>query len=102
MLEALEKLEKTIGCRVILLSAAGRVRSVWCSSKGPLCRMCQVKRDVCDELKKALKDTAILDTVEREGWTLLDLDVTRGSYSALREEIRNDCMIEGIEIKCNP
>ena len=83
-------MEKSIGCGVTLAAFLHAGARLQCTrDSGNLCRQCQIKRDVLDELAAALADTALLDTLERMQGGLI------------RASLRTQVKAAGLEVKCS-
>lgn len=88
-----ERMEKSIGCGAEIRASVHADICIKCrrdsGNSENLCVECQIKRDVCDELIKALADTALIDTLER---------MQGGS---LRANWRTLAKVAGVEVRCS-
>ena len=109
MSEAMKKLENSDSCGVSCLPPSALNPTSWetCGDEDWFCEMCNAQQEVCDELRAALLDTAILDTVVRNHWVVIDMkpseeDIQRYEGRDFRQNFREWCEEQEIEVRCGP
>lgn len=97
----------TIGCGVLVAGPELGIHAepgewrVFCDRDGLRCGICQTKWAVCQQLTRALQDTARIDTMDRNGWSVHDGgdQVDLNGRVPLREAMLEYCKRFEIPIK---